>query len=114
MFTGILFDVSGNRYTPTHSNKSGRRYRYYTSQAVIRKAAQTEAPARIPAHDLEAAVTERILEFLKSPHEVLKALGHQRDRKSEYSELLRQASDRATSWIGISAQQRERFLKAIL
>jgi site-specific DNA recombinase len=114
LLTGILFDAAGNRYTPTHSNKSGRRYRYYTSQAVIRKAAQTEEPARIPAHDLEAAVTERILEFLKSPRDMLKALGHQGDRKSKYSELLRQASDRATSWDGISAQHRERFLKAVL
>lgn len=114
LLTGILFDASGNRYTPTHSNKAGRRYRYYTSQAVIRKAAQTDEPARIPAHDLEAAVTERILEFLKSPREVLKALGHQLDRKGKFSELLRQASDRATSWIGVSAQQRERFMKTIL
>ena len=34
---GVLFDDQGNRYTPTHSVKGGRRYRYYTSQAVIRK-----------------------------------------------------------------------------
>jgi DNA invertase Pin-like site-specific DNA recombinase len=114
LFTGILFDTAGNRYTPTHATKSGRRYRYYTSQAVIRKATHTDQPARIPAHDLEAAVTGRILEFLKSPREVLKALGHQGDRKSKYSELLRQASDRTTSWDGISAQHRERFLKAVL
>jgi hypothetical protein len=86
---------------------------YYTSQAVIRKAAQTEEPARIPAHDLEAAVTERILEFLKSHREVLKALGHQHGRKGKYSDLLRKASDKATSWTGVSSRLRERFLKAI-
>ena len=34
--TGILFDAAGNRYTPTHAVKNGKRYRYYTSQAVIR------------------------------------------------------------------------------
>ena len=27
LLTGILFDQSGNLYTPTHSNKAGRRYR---------------------------------------------------------------------------------------
>ncbi|MGD0157882.1 MAG: recombinase family protein [Terracidiphilus sp.] len=114
LFTGILFDATGNRYTPTHTNKSGRRYRYYTSQTVIQKAAQTEEPARIPAHDLEAAVTERILEFLKSPPALLKTLGHQGGKNGKYSELLKQGSERAASWTGISAQQRERFLKAIL
>jgi site-specific DNA recombinase len=114
LFTGILFDAKGNRYTPTHTNKSGHRYRYYTSQSVIRKATQTEEPARISAHDLEAAVIERIREFLKSPREVLKALGHPRDRKCKYSELLRQASEKATSWTGGSSRLRDRFLRAIL
>ena len=38
LLTGILFDEQGNRYTPTHAIKRGKRYRYYTSQAVIRKA----------------------------------------------------------------------------
>jgi DNA invertase Pin-like site-specific DNA recombinase len=114
LFTGILFDATGNRYTPTHTNKSGRRYRYYTSQTVIQKAAQTEEPARIPAHELEAAVIERIVEFLKSPRALLKALGHQGGKNGKYSELLNQGSERAASWTGISAQQRERLLKAIL
>jgi DNA invertase Pin-like site-specific DNA recombinase len=33
LLTGLLFDDQGYRYTPTHANKKGRRYRYYTSQA---------------------------------------------------------------------------------
>ena len=71
LFTGIIYDETGNRYTPTHSNKNGRRYRYYTSQAVIRKAPESDSQVRIPAHDLESAVIERIVEFLKSPREVI-------------------------------------------
>ena len=31
LFTGILFDAIDTLYTPTHANKNGRRYRYYTS-----------------------------------------------------------------------------------
>jgi hypothetical protein len=34
---GLVFDAEGNRFTPTHAVKNGRRYRYYTSQAVIQK-----------------------------------------------------------------------------
>src|SRR6185312_170116 len=37
LFTGILFDAAGTLYTPTHANKNGRRYRYYTSQAIIKR-----------------------------------------------------------------------------
>src|SRR5665213_319008 len=49
LLTGILYDVHGTRYTPTHASKQGRRYRYYTSQAIIRKTEKIEIPTRIPA-----------------------------------------------------------------
>src|SRR5437762_1568342 len=32
-----LFDNRGNRMSPTHANKSGARYRYYVSQAVLQR-----------------------------------------------------------------------------
>jgi site-specific DNA recombinase len=35
VLAGLVFDGEGNRFTPTHAVKKGRRYRYYTSQAVI-------------------------------------------------------------------------------
>ncbi len=47
LFTGILFDAVGTLYTPTHANKNGRRYRYYTSQAAIKK---TEKKRYATAH----------------------------------------------------------------
>jgi len=116
LYTRILFDEEGNLYTPTHANKAGRRYRYYTSQAVIRKASVTEVPARIPAHDLEVAAIGRILKFLKSPKEVLGALAPagKRSRGGRYSQLLSQASDKVASWSESSSGSRERLIKAIV
>jgi site-specific DNA recombinase len=116
LFTGILFDAAGNRYTPTHTNKSGRRYRYYTSQAVIRKTTPTDQPARIPAHDLEAAIIDRILEFLKSPREVLRLVAPTGKPavNGKYSELLKRTSEKAANWDKLSAEQREHFIKGIL
>ena len=35
LLTGKIFDTNGVRFTPTHAVKNGKRYRYYTSQAVI-------------------------------------------------------------------------------
>ena len=37
LLTGRLFDATGHRMTPTHTNKKGVRYRYYVSQAVLRR-----------------------------------------------------------------------------
>jgi DNA invertase Pin-like site-specific DNA recombinase len=116
LFTGIIFDQTGNRYTPTHAIKSGRRYRYYTSQAVIRKTTKTDEPARIPAHDLEAAVIKRFLEFLKSPREVLEMLAPtgKKAARNRYTELLRRASEKAANWNELSGENRERFINSIL
>ena len=54
VLAGLLFDAEGTLYTPTHASKNGRRYRYYTSQAVIQKKLPHAMP-RIPAPDLESA-----------------------------------------------------------
>jgi site-specific DNA recombinase len=37
LLTGRIFDECGNRMSPTHTNKGGVRYRYYVSQAVLRR-----------------------------------------------------------------------------
>ena len=37
LLCGIVCDVHGVRFTPTHATKNRKRYRYYTSQAAIQK-----------------------------------------------------------------------------
>lgn len=74
LFTGILFDTAGTRYTPTHASKSGRRYRYYTSQSAIKKTGQSDAPVRIPAPDIEKAVVDRLLEWFEKPEQLFAAI----------------------------------------
>lgn len=49
LLAGKLFDQNGNPFTPTHSNKNGRRYRYYVSKG-------DGSNWRLPATALEAAV----------------------------------------------------------
>src|SRR5712672_35035 len=38
LLAGLLFDADGNRMTPTHAVKKGRRYRYYVSHPLITQA----------------------------------------------------------------------------
>ena len=40
---GLLYDEDGTRFTPTHTCKRGKRYRYYVSQKVIQDAASATA-----------------------------------------------------------------------
>jgi site-specific DNA recombinase len=57
LLAGRLFDICGNRMSPTHSNKGGARYRYYVSQAVLKGKPQTAGSVgRVPAAEVEAFV----------------------------------------------------------
>lgn len=56
LLAGLLFDASGHRLTPVHTQRRGRRYRYYVASG--------STPLRIPAHELEALVLERLAPIL--------------------------------------------------
>jgi DNA invertase Pin-like site-specific DNA recombinase len=75
LLRGLVFDQSGNRFTPSHAVKRGKRYRYYVSQLVIKDAkSDPPAAARIPARELESVVLGELKSFLTSPDRVASAL----------------------------------------
>src|SRR5205085_11376574 len=57
LLAGLLVDSAGERLTPSHAVKNGRRYRYYISRALIAASGvEHSAGWRLPAHDVEDAV----------------------------------------------------------
>ncbi|MGJ8585986.1 MAG: recombinase family protein [Marinosulfonomonas sp.] len=60
--TGRLFDHKGERLSPVHTNKAGRRYEYYISQSLkIPGDAETKASGwRLPARALEQKIAKAI------------------------------------------------------
>ena len=63
LLTGLLFDESGDRLTPSYSNKKGRRYRYYTSSRLINEP-DAKNGWRLPADQIEQAVLDGLVTFL--------------------------------------------------
>ena len=59
LLAGLIHDGAGERMTPTHANKKGRRYRYYVLIKRGRPKASDSA-RRVPAGDIERLVQERI------------------------------------------------------
>lgn len=119
LFTGLLFDAEGTRYTPTHATKNGRRYRYYTSQAIIKKTEKVETPTRIPAPDLESAVIERLLKLLREPGDLVTSI---RDDFQEgvslpgdhFTRIVACATSTAATWQSLPGPDRENFLRAVI
>jgi site-specific DNA recombinase len=56
---GLIFDDRGNRMSPTYTVRRGNRYRYYTSQALLRCGEAGSRP-RIGADDVERLVVEEL------------------------------------------------------
>ncbi len=85
--TGKLF-ADGERLTPTHSKKGGRRYRYYITRHTDAGEAAGKSRWRVPADMLETAIAKALDDWLRSPEssrDILKdgarAVEHQRLRQ---------------------------------
>src|SRR6185437_12054592 len=61
LLAGKLFDDCGNRMSPSHATKDGRRWRYYVSQAVLQgREHEAGSVTRVPALEIERHVAEAV------------------------------------------------------
>ena len=71
ILAGRIFDDSGNRMTPSHTNKRGARYRYYVSHAVLQKRDdEAGSVVRISAPDIETVVVKPCAIIWTSPRQM--------------------------------------------
>ncbi len=99
LLAGLLFDDHGNRMTPTHAIKNGKRYRYYISQVLV-TGTRHNAPAgrRIPAGDIEHLVIARLQAALSDESLVLEGLQPHIDAATEQQRLVEVAATRSREW----------------
>ncbi|MES2335952.1 MAG: recombinase family protein [Pseudomonadota bacterium] len=65
---GKLFDETGDRLTPSHSRKNGKRLRYYISRRLVTEKRQKHPDAwRLPARDLETGIAQTLRDHLTKP-----------------------------------------------
>ena len=70
LLKGLLYGEDGAAFSPTHTRKGDRLYRYYVSQTVLKHGAGTCPVPRVPAAEIEAAVVDQVrpqTHFLVSP-----------------------------------------------
>ncbi|WP_300039620.1 recombinase family protein, partial [uncultured Roseobacter sp.] len=65
---GKLYDETGDRLTPSHSRKNGRRLRYYISHRLVKDRSRKHPDAwRLPADQLEGLLADLVRQHLKRP-----------------------------------------------
>lgn len=67
LLKGLLFGPDGASMSPTHTRKAGRLYRYYISQSVMKRGANTCPIRQVPAAEIERIVIEQIRSLLQTP-----------------------------------------------
>lgn len=68
LLAGKLVDANGYAMSPSHSNKQGKRYRYYISQGVMRGLPMQPGTVRkIPATELENTMVQYLQQLLAQP-----------------------------------------------
>jgi DNA invertase Pin-like site-specific DNA recombinase len=79
LLAGLLFDDTGTRLTPTHTNRQGKRYRYYakpSSQPHGRgRPREADRGWRIPAPEIEKATVNLLVKQFTDQQWVLKTCG---------------------------------------
>ncbi len=64
LLTGLIHDETGDRLTPSHANKKGKRYRYYVSNRLLKGASKETDGWRLPADQVDRIVVNRITALL--------------------------------------------------
>ena len=71
LLKGLLFGEDGAAFSPTHTRKGDRLYRYYVSQTVLKHGAGTSPVPRVPAAEIEATVIDQLRAMLGMPEVVV-------------------------------------------
>ena len=115
LLTGLLYDAEGQRLTPSHTVKNGKRYRYYVAKALIRNPGNNKAGVRrYPAHDLERLVVQRLQTFLSNAPKVLEALALPSDDVSLQSGVLASIRSQAAKLTAAAQIETRAFLQAVI
>ncbi len=113
LLAGLIFDDDGERMTPTHANKKGRRYRYYVSHSLIKRGRPkaSDAARRVPAGDVERVVEERIIAVLKDGGELHGVLVERISQAHEIEILIAEASSLAERWPAMACVEKRQRLQ---
>jgi hypothetical protein len=83
---GLLYGPDGAAFSPTHTRKGDKLYRYYVSQTVLKHGAGSCPVGRVPAGEIEAVVIEQLRAVFRQPEIVAGTWKAARDRADDINE----------------------------
>jgi site-specific DNA recombinase len=97
MLKGLIYGPDGAAFSPTHTKKRGRLYRYYVSQTILKHGAGSCPVGRVTAGEIEAAVIHQVRAVFRQPEIIFgawdAARGHCRDITLDEARMALQQFD---------------------
>jgi DNA invertase Pin-like site-specific DNA recombinase len=103
LLAGLVFDETGDRLSPSHAVKDGRRYRYYISHRLMQARKRDEAGWRLPAEELEATILTALADLLRDQKRLMQAVGVQGRDPAAIRQAMDRSSELAASVTGQSS-----------
>jgi site-specific DNA recombinase len=114
LLAGLLTDARGERLTPSHAVKKGRRYRYYASAALITEAGTERAQGwRLVAKEIEEAVIRILTNALTSPARLVERFGTAVMPSDQIQKMLGRAARLAVA-LGGSPGERAKVVRGLV
>lgn len=73
LLKGLLWGADGAAFSPTHTRKNGKLYRYYVSQTLLRHGAGSCTVGRVSAAEIEGAVVDQLRAVFRQPEIIVGA-----------------------------------------
>jgi DNA invertase Pin-like site-specific DNA recombinase len=113
LLAGML-DAQGNRFTPSHAVRSGRRYRYYVSAAPTTETGEDRAQVwRLAAQEVDGAAIRILVEALSSPARLLEGFGTSDMSADQIRKMLGRAPRLAAALSG-SSRDRAKLVRSLV
>jgi site-specific DNA recombinase len=113
---GLLFGTDGAAFSPTHTRKGDRLYRYYVSQTVLRHGAGAYPVARVPAAEIEATVTNHVRDMLRTPEVIMSTWRAMKtnDASTSQQDVSIALAELDPLWSGLFSAEQTRILQLLI
>jgi len=110
----LLVDAHGERLTPSHAVKNGRRYRYYVSAELITEARTDRSQSwRLAAQEIERCVISILVDTLTSPARLLERLGST-GMTDDHMRILLGRAARFAATLRTSPEERAKIVRELV
>jgi DNA invertase Pin-like site-specific DNA recombinase len=114
LLSGLIFDRDGNRMTPTHANKRGRRYRYYISSSLLDRGKPGPSSMRVPASEVEGLVLDKVRDLLASHSAISNALAPLELDARDLHGAIEHGTQFSQSWVATPPEKMRALVRSVV